>query len=188
MYSVRRRERYVDTTGQSFRDFIAGRLAALPGERPTIEDRAAHLQTLMPEVRLKRVLETRGSDAGQLDQRRALPSFWVGLLYDPGAPAAWDLVKDWHPLDHDATHRAVPRVGLDAPCSGQDGAPTGTLDIARRGLERRDRQGAQSDESRFLAPSFDVVETGRTAARKTLEDYATHWHGSIDPIFLQQSY
>ena len=37
MYFVYRDGRYIDASGQSFRDFMAGRLPALPGERPTHE-------------------------------------------------------------------------------------------------------------------------------------------------------
>ncbi len=37
MYFVYRQGRYIDALGQSFRDFMAGRLPALPGERPTLE-------------------------------------------------------------------------------------------------------------------------------------------------------
>src|SRR5690606_32404795 len=36
MYFVYRDGRYIDAAGQSFRDFMAGRLPALPGERPTL--------------------------------------------------------------------------------------------------------------------------------------------------------
>ena len=38
MYFVYRDGRYIDASGQSFRDFMAGRLPALPGERPTLSD------------------------------------------------------------------------------------------------------------------------------------------------------
>ena len=64
------------------RDFLAGKLAALPGTRPTFEDWADHLTTLFPDVRLKRFLETRGADAGSFAQLWALPALWAGLLYD----------------------------------------------------------------------------------------------------------
>jgi glutamate--cysteine ligase len=35
MYFVFRNGRYIDAAGQSFRDFLDGKLPALPGERPT---------------------------------------------------------------------------------------------------------------------------------------------------------
>ena len=63
MYFVKRGEHYIDAAGQSFRDLLAGRLPALPGERATLSDWANHLSTIFPEVRLKRYLEMRGADA-----------------------------------------------------------------------------------------------------------------------------
>src|SRR5690606_2890347 len=39
MYFVRRDGEYLALAGQSFRDFMDGRLPALPGERPTLQDR-----------------------------------------------------------------------------------------------------------------------------------------------------
>ena len=43
-----------------FRDFLDGRLPALPGEKPTLSDWADHLTTIFPEVRLKKFMEMRG--------------------------------------------------------------------------------------------------------------------------------
>ena len=53
MYFVYRDGEYLDVSGQSFRDFMAGKLPALPGELPTLRDWEDHLTTLFPEVRLK---------------------------------------------------------------------------------------------------------------------------------------
>ena len=53
MYFVKRDGRYIDASGQSFRDFMEGRLPALPGELPTLKDWGDHLTTLVPEVRRK---------------------------------------------------------------------------------------------------------------------------------------
>ena len=75
MYFIKRGDKYIDVSGKSFRDFFAGKLAELPGERPTISDWANHLSTIFPEVRLKRYLEMRGADAGPGgDYRRSRPS------------------------------------------------------------------------------------------------------------------
>src|SRR5215813_11142922 len=102
MYFVYRDGKYIDASGQSFRDFLKGRLPARPGELPTLNDWADHVTTAFPEVRLKRYLEMRGADSGPLPALTALPAFWVGLLYDQTAlDAAWDLVKDWTIADHD---------------------------------------------------------------------------------------
>ena len=50
MYFVYRDGTYIDASGQSFRDFLQGKLPALPGEVPTTGDWADHLSTLFPEV------------------------------------------------------------------------------------------------------------------------------------------
>src|SRR5690606_35476071 len=76
MYFVYRDGRYIDVAGASFRDFLSGELAAMPGERPTVDDWSDHLTTLFPEVRLKRFLEMRGADAGRWRRICALPAFW----------------------------------------------------------------------------------------------------------------
>src|SRR5262249_48602569 len=97
MYFVYRDGRYLDASGQSFRDFLEGRLPALPGEVPGIGDWSDHVTTAFPEVRLKRYIEMRGADGGPWERLCALPALWVGLLYDPVAlDEAWQLAKDWN--------------------------------------------------------------------------------------------
>ncbi|HPD93249.1 MAG TPA: glutamate--cysteine ligase, partial [Pararhodobacter sp.] len=80
MYFVYRDGKYINALGQSFRDFLNGRLPALPGEVPTLSDWADHLTTIFPEARLKKYLEMRGADAGQWRRLCALPALWVGML------------------------------------------------------------------------------------------------------------
>ena len=87
MYFVKRGDVYHDVAGASFRDLLAGRLAALPGERATISDWANHLSTIFPEVRLKRYLEMRGADVGPAERIVALSALMVGLYYDSAALA-----------------------------------------------------------------------------------------------------
>ena len=55
---------YIDASGLSFRDFLAGQLPVLPGQQPLLSDWENHLTTVFPQVRLKRYLEMRGADAG----------------------------------------------------------------------------------------------------------------------------
>src|ERR1051325_7499687 len=97
-------------SGQSFRDFMAGRLPALPGELPQIADWADHVTTAFPEVRLKTYLEMRGADGGPWRRLCALPALWVGLLYDQAAlDAAWDLCKGWTREQRAELWQTVPR-------------------------------------------------------------------------------
>ena len=123
MYFVYRDGRYIDASGQSFRDFLAGRLPALPGEMPTLTDWNDHLTTLFPEVRLKRFLEMRGADGGPWRSLCALPALWVGLLYDDEPlDAAWDWVKDWTLEEHEHLRAEVPRHGLQDAVPRRHGA------------------------------------------------------------------
>jgi len=115
MYFVYRDGNYIDASGQSFRDFIAGKLPALPGEVPTITDWADHSTTAFPEVRLKTYLEMRGADGGPWRRLCALPALWTGLLYDQAAlDAAYDLIADWSEAERQAMRGEVPKMGLDA--------------------------------------------------------------------------
>src|SRR5918996_2069963 len=132
MYFVFRDGQYIDAAGQSFRDFLVGKLPALPGEKPTLADWTDHLSTAFPEVRLKSFLEMRGADGGRWGRICALPALWVGLLYDGQAlDAAWDLVKHWTIDEREALRHAVPAQALDAAVPGG-----GTvLDLSRQVLE-----------------------------------------------------
>ncbi|OIR06143.1 glutamate--cysteine ligase GshA [mine drainage metagenome] len=192
MYFVYRDGRYIDASGQSFRDFMQGRLPALPGERPTLGDWTDHLTTVFPEVRLKRFLEMRGADGGPWRRLCALPAFWVGLLYDTAAlDAAWDLVKDWTVEEHDALRRDVPKQGLHTPFrqgTVRDLA-LATLEIARGGLARRarlDRFGR--DESIFLETLQSIAASGRSPAEEMLSDFTSRWGGSVNGLFSDHSY
>ncbi|MDE2595674.1 MAG: glutamate--cysteine ligase [Sphingomonadales bacterium] len=191
MYFVFRDGRYIDAAGQSFRDFLAGKLPALPGERPTFGDWEDHLSTAFPEVRLKSFLEMRGADGGPWDRICALPAFWVGLLYDQTAlDAAWDLVKDWGMAEREALRSAVPKLALDAPLPGggtlKDIARE-VLDIARAGLSARAQLNAAGDnESGFLGPLYDIVESGKVPAQRLLDKFHGEWGGDLSRVYEER--
>jgi glutamate--cysteine ligase len=187
MYFVYRAGRYIDVAGSSFRDFMEGKLAALPGERPTLDDWSDHLTTLFPEVRLKRFLEMRGADGGRWPRICALSAFWVGVLYDEAAlDAAWDLVKSWSAADRDELRAVVPRLALSArfqDTTVQELARA-ALRISHLGLKNRRRINVRSqDETIYLAPLERLVGTGRTVADELIERYEGPWRHNIDHIF-----
>ena len=192
MYFVKRGETYIDVAGQSFRDLMQGRLAALPGEHATISDWANHVSTIFPEVRLKRYLEMRGADGGPWRRLPALPAYWVGILYDDTAlDAAWDLVRGWSAQARQALRDDVPKQGFAARIAGRSvlDLAKATLALAEEGLARRrrlDRGGR--DERRYLAPMRDYVARGFTPAEELLGKYANDWHGSVAPVFQEYAY
>ncbi|MGN6496938.1 MAG: glutamate--cysteine ligase [Tsuneonella sp.] len=187
MYFVFREGRYIDASGMSFRDFLAGKLPALPGELPRESDWVDHLSTAFPEVRLKSFLEMRGADGGPWSRICALPALWVGLLYDQGAlDAAWDLVKDWTMEEREALRNAVPRLALDAPIPGgtlKDIAPE-VLAIARAGLKARNKLSTSGDnESGFLETLDEIVASGKVPAQRLLDMYHGEWKGDVTRVY-----
>jgi glutamate--cysteine ligase len=192
MYFVLRGGKYIDVSGQSFRDFMAGKLPGLPGELPTMSDWADHMTTIFPEVRLKKYLEMRGGDGGPESHITALPAFWTGLLYDKAAlVAAWDLVKGWTQEDRATLKAAVPRDALAATVAGRTvrDVARDLLAISRAGLKNRALlNAAGADEGIFLDPLDHIVETGMTLADEALALYHGAWNGSVDPAFERYAY
>ena len=187
MYFVKRGDTYHDVAGSSFRDLLAGRHPALPGERATIADWANHVSTIFPDVRLKRFLEMRGADNGPPAAIAALAAFWTGLLYDPTAlDAAWDVAKGWTADGRERLRDEAPRLGLRATIGTRTARDVSreVVEIARAGLARRARTDASGrDETRFLQPLVTIAETGWTAAESLLSRYRTEWGSSVDPVF-----
>jgi glutamate--cysteine ligase len=192
MYFVYRDGRYIDVAGASFRDFLAGRLSAMPGERPTLDDWSDHLTTLFPEVRLKRFLEMRGADGGSWQRVTALSAFWVGLLYDADAlDAAWRMVASWTTEEREDLRQAVPRAALAAPfrkITVQTLARE-ALAISEAGLRRRRRLNrASQDETIYLAALNEMATTGRTLADVLIGNFEGRWKRSVEPVFAEHAF
>ena len=187
MYFVYRDGHYIDTAGASFRDFMAGRLAGLEGQRPTMGDFADHLTTIFTDVRLKRFLEMRGADAGSPAMMTAFSAFWVGLLYDDAAlTAAEELVRGLTAADLMATRGEVPAKGLDAPW--RQGRLRDLLKplvaIAESGLAARGiTDGTGTDERIYLEPLREIAAGGPTQAEHWLSRYHGAWGRDVRPIF-----
>ncbi|MEM9964685.1 MAG: glutamate--cysteine ligase [Asticcacaulis sp.] len=191
MYFVKRDD-YIDASGQSFRAFLKGELPALPGQRPTIDDWGDHLTTLFPEVRLKKYLEMRGADGGPQSHINALAAFWAGILYDQTAlEAAWDLVKNWTQAERLQWRAQAAKTGLKGEIAGRavrDWA-SDALKIAEAGLKRRGQlSDTGQDESIYLAPLFEIADSGLTLADRWLEKYHGKWGGVVDPIYKEAAY
>jgi glutamate--cysteine ligase len=192
MYFVYRDGRYIDASGQSFKDFLEGRLPALPGERPTMTDWDDHLTTIFPEVRLKRFMEMRGADGGPWRRLCALPALWAGLCYDSAAlDAAWQLCRDWSRQERNYLRETAPIQGLATPFRGgtlQDIARE-VVAIARDGLRARARLDAHDrDETQYIDQLTEIAETGVTPAETLLSLYHGRWNHSVDPVFSEYAY
>ena len=193
MYFVKRGDSYIDVAGKSFRDLLAGKLDALPGERA---DACRTGPTTLDDL-------SRG--AAQALSRNARRR-WRAVA--PVCRAAGVLGR--HSLRRRSARRLLgPRQGLDrrgapeaarrraaARLQGRDPRPQRArlwrrrrLRFAARGLARRkrlDRNGR--DETRYLRPLEEIVARGITPAEELLEKYHGEWGGSVEPIFDEYAY
>jgi glutamate--cysteine ligase len=189
MYFVYRNGRYVDMTGYTFRQFMAGIGHNTAAGTPTVGDFADHMTTAFTDVRVKRFLEMRGADAGSPDMMIAQSALWVGLLYDPAAlEAAHALVRQHHWTTYPALRAAVPREGMATRWG------TGSLrDLAREvlaiasdGLRARARlDTAGRDERMHLVPLQQIAEGGPTQAERWLSRYENVWNRDVTRIFSE---
>ena len=192
MYFVHRNGRYLDASGKSFRNFMAGELDILPGERPVLSDWDDHLSTIFPEVRLKQFLEMRGSDTVPWSELCAFPAFWVGLLYhDDALDACEALIRDWTADDRQRLRENVPAQGLQAVIRGrtvQDIA-SDCLAIARRTLNARGRlNGHGENETVFLQPLDNMVQRGESHADRLIGLYRGPWGGDVSRAYTECIY
>ena len=192
MYFLHRGEDYLDVSGLSFRDFMAGSLPGFEGQFPSMADFEDHVTTAFPEVRLKGYLEMRGADGGSWGNICALPALWVGLLYDDGAlDAAESLIKGITASDVEAARMAVAKDGLQAEMAGRSVHKIAheVLEIAEAGLKSRkllDSKG--EDERKYLAPLQEIVKSGKTYADEMLDKYYSAWGEDITHIFKEYHY
>ena len=186
MYFVYRDGKYINALGQSFRDFLAGKLPALPGEKPTLSDWADHLTTVFPEARVKKFIEMRGADCGDRAHLVALPAFWTGLTYDASAlDAAWDLVKHLDTETREGLRVAASVSALQGEAGGVKllELSRAAVAIAEAGLRARGR-----GEEGYLAPLQANLAERAVQADRWLSLYHGQWAGDLTPLYAAASY
>ncbi|OJY17993.1 MAG: glutamate--cysteine ligase [Myxococcales bacterium 68-20] len=171
MFMFKRNGERVVNTGQTFRSFWK---SGFSGHKPTMSDWQTHLNTLFPEVRLKKTIEVRGADAQGADLACTLPALWTGILYDEKALAAADaMTADWTHDEVNASRKEVWQKGLDAKFRAGTLQPLAEklIEIAKGGLERRAYQSTNSgkDERAHLTHLEALVAEGKTPADRLLE-------------------
>ena len=191
MYFVYRDGKYIDVSGQSFSDFMLGKLDGLEGEFPTLSDWQNHSTVAFPEVRLKQYLEMRGADGGPWSRICALPALWVGLLYDEKSlNDAYNLSKDFMQVN------ILEKARLSAAKEGLNGfigkvqikeIAKEILNISYQGLKRRNNLDEKGiSETQYLDPLLNIIDNDKTSAEELLERYNNVWSGNINKIFEKE--
>lgn len=165
MFLIVRDGRVVENTGQRFSDFMAN---GYQGARATRADWETHLNTLFPEVRLKRTLEWRGADNQRRDLVCALPALARGLLYDEVALDRAEALASRLSYDEVLAARVDITVrGLRAELGGRTVGEWADelLTIAEEGLDRLDVRDAHGRTERVhLVPLRALVDAGACPA------------------------
>lgn len=170
MFMFKRDGQKIVNTGQSFRSFFK---SGFSGHKPTMTDWQTHLNTLFPEVRLKKTIEVRGADAQGAKLACALPALYTGLFYDAKALAEIEaLTADWTVDEVSSTRKEVWQKGLGARFRASTLQPVAekVIEIAEGGLERRGLLSSSGkDERVHLAHLKELVAQGRTPADRLLD-------------------
>ena len=170
MFVVKRGDDFLPNTKQTFAQFLAD---GLEGQRATQADWRTHLNTLFPEVRLKRTIEIRAADSQGPLMTSALHALYAGLLYDAKALDELEaLVAPWTYEEVDASRKTLWRDGLRTPFRGRPLADAAqrVVEVAKGGLSRRGRKNASGrDETIYLDPLESLVSRGVTPADALLE-------------------
>ena len=192
MYFVVRDKNYIDCSGSSFLDFLRGNLDILPGQKPTFEDWENHLSTIFTEVRLKRIIEVRGADAGNWRRTCALPAFWVGLLYGKHSiKLAEKVCDDWNIKDIERLSIDVAKLGLDAKIKNEKvlNIACELLNIARDTLvERKIFDTSGNDESGYLSVLEEILQRGKSPARELIKKFTTKYKSNMAKVIEDISY
>jgi glutamate--cysteine ligase len=192
MYFVVRKNKYIDCSGKSFSDFLEGKLDIMPGEKPTIQDWENHLSTIFTEVRLKRIIEVRGADAGNWRRTCALPAFWVGILYGENSIGLAERICDkWTADDIENLSNNVAKKGLDAEIHGKKvlDVAKDLLEISRSGLINRNVKDAiGNNESIYLNVLEEIVQTKNSPAKELAKNFTQKYNHSMQELLKDIAY
>jgi glutamate--cysteine ligase len=185
MFMIKRGVDAINNSGQRFRDFWKN---GFEGHHATLGDWQTHVNTMFPEVRLKRTLEIRSADSQRLDLAAALSALWTGIYYDQTAlDAAEALGADFTAEELSELRNHVWKDGLAAQFRGKPLAVVAEqlIEIAQAGLLRRGRKNAAGqDETVVLAPLSSLVARGMTPADAALEQLG----GSTDVASIVRAF
>jgi glutamate--cysteine ligase len=170
MYLIKRNGRVIQNTQQTFRTFMnEGR----DGHHATLSDWEVHLNTLFPEVRLKRTIEVRGADGQGTQLTCALPALWKGIFYDAQALAkAEQLAEQISYAEAERAREDITQRALRARLAGREVGEWASelVGIACGGLGRISNLSTRgNDECVHLARLYELTRAAKSPADILLE-------------------
>ena len=142
------------------------------GATATADDWITHVNSMFPEVRLKRTLEMRSADNQPADLVCALPAIWKGLLHDePTLAKVEALVSKMRFEDADESRAEIAERALRARLGGREVAAwaNDVLALAEAGLAAiGDRDASGNDERVHLAALRALVTKSDSPADRAL--------------------
>ena len=164
-----------------------GKIEEVKDFYPTIDDWELHLTTIFPEARLKKFIEMRGADAGNINHVCALSAFWVGLMYDNNSlNAALELTKNISSEELVALRNIVPSKGLHSRLGKLDiyQLASEAISLSKDGLIRRNNLDKNNlDESYYLKYLEDIVIAKENPADSLMKKFKNNWNEDISKIY-----
>lgn len=166
MIFLMRDKKYISCMGESFYDFMQGKLKALPGEFPTELDLLSFIGTTYPDIRLKKVIELRGFDVVPPPYTFAMPAFWMGILYDATSlDAAYALALSIQKDVFVKWRQDVPDKNIYSVKKNKD-LLCQLLCFAKNGLCNRHKQ-----EEMYLEPLYELMQRGVSLSTAICHDF-----------------
>ena len=192
MYFAKKDGLYYDMTHRKFPELMAGQCTDDGFLHATYGDWLDHMTVAFPEVRLKHYIEMRGADSSSWGNICALPSFWVGLLYDSDSQqACLDLISDWSKEDMLSCYHQVPQYGLRVSHAGRSVLEwlQDIIKIAENGLKNRAVVNSKGNDERiFLTPLRDIIANGKSNSDLLQEKFIGEWQQDMQALYTYCRY
>ena len=165
--------KHVDATGNTFKDFMEGKIDILKNKKPTIQDFKNHLSTIFTEIRLKQYIEIRSLDTCEWDCHCGGPAFYMGLLY-ANLDEALEIVNKWSITEVLNAYAKAPKDGLNTVIHNKTLLEWGKifLQLSKEGLQKRSiKNKGGSDESIFLRSIENILNNNETKAENSIKKF-----------------
>ena len=165
--------KHVDATGNTFKDFMEGKIDILKNKKPTIQDFKNHLSTIFTEIRLKQYIEIRSLDTCEWDCHCGGPAFFMGLLY-ANLDEALEIVNKWSITEVLNAYAKAPKDGLNTVIHSKTLLEWGKifLQLSKEGLQKRSiKNKGGSDESIFLSSIENILSNNETKAENSIKKF-----------------